>query len=193
VSVPRSGAGRRRRLAALAFLALALTAGCGGSSGSSAAPLPSVSDAGAPPDLERFLQLPPATPSACPSTVSGSTDGRSSPWVGHVDLSVFIATSASAAETAGLGARLRAEPLVDRVYFESQRQAYEEFQRLYTCWASVPRSQTPASYRVVLVPSATVSERNTLVARLVNLPAVDSVVCAPAVPCTSIQRTSPAP
>jgi hypothetical protein len=185
-------AGRRRLVALVAPLAfLALAAGCGGSSGAATDPLPSTSDAGAPPDLAQFLQLPPATPSACPSTVSGSTDGRSSPWVGQVDLSVFIATSASPATATKLGVGLRAEPLVARVYFESRRQAFEEFQRLYTCWASVPRSQTPASYRVILVPTATLLQRNALVARLVNQPGVDSVVCAPAIPCTSIQRTSP--
>ena len=78
-----------------------------------------------------------------------------------------------------------------KVYFESQREAYEEFQRLYTCWTAVPKSQTPASYRVVLTPTATLLQRNNLVQRLVDLPSVDSVSCEPTVPCTNILPTKP--
>jgi FtsX extracellular domain len=167
---------------------VALAAGCGGSSGA-ADPLPTAATAGTPPDLAKFLQLPVATPSACPSNVSGSTDGRSSPWVGHVDVSVFIATTATGRQIAKLEKSLRAAAVVHKVYFESQREAYEEFQRLYTCWTSVPESQTPASYRIVLTPIATLLERNALVARLVNEPGVDSVSCDPEVPCTQYVRT----
>ncbi len=72
----------------------------------------------------------------------------------------------------------------------TQHQAYEEFQRLYTCWTSVPKSQTPASYRVVLTPLATLLQRNDLVQRLVNKPGVDSVSCEPTVPCTQNVRKS---
>lgn len=180
---------RRHLLTLTACLVLA--AACG----SASSPATSGSSAGVasetPPDLAQFLQLPAATPSACPSNVSGSTDGRSSPWVGHIDLSVFVATSATSREATQLGKLLRANALVHKVYFESQRQAYKEFQRLYTCWAAVPASQTPASYRIVLTPIATFLERNALVQRLVNLPAVDSVVCEPTVPCTNIVRTKP--
>jgi hypothetical protein len=167
---------------------LLVMAACG-SSGSTGA-LPSSGVAGeTPPDLAKFLQLPVATPSACPSNVSGSTDGRASPWVGHVDVSVFVSTSAGPATVTKLGATLRRNPLVDKVYFESRAQAYAEFQRLYTCWTSVPRTQTPASYRVVLVATATLLARNALVQRLVNSPEVDSVSCNPTVPCTNIHRT----
>jgi hypothetical protein len=176
----------RRYLLALTTC-VALAAGCGGSS---APPTTGTNaDVETPPDLAQFLQLPVATPSACPSNVSGSTDGRSSPWVGHVDLSVFISNSATADEVTQLGRTLRTNPLVHKVYFESKHEAYEEFQRLYTCWTSVPESQTPASYRVVLTPLATFLDRNNLVQRLVNLRAVDSVSCNPTVPCTNIQRT----
>jgi hypothetical protein len=168
---------------------LALLAGCGGSSGTST-PTPSAITGETPPDLAQFLQLPVATPSACPSNVSGSTDGRSSPWVGHIDVSVYVRTSATPHVVAQLGKTLRADPLVHKVYFETQSQAYQEFQRLYTCWTSVPKSQTPASYRVVLTPLATLVQRNALVARLVNKPGVDSVVCEPTVPCTQYVRKS---
>ena len=60
-------AGRRRLVALVAPLAfLALAAGCGGSSGASTDPLPSTSDAGAPPDLAQFLQLAPSDPERVP-------------------------------------------------------------------------------------------------------------------------------
>jgi hypothetical protein len=184
---------RRYLLAITAVVALvALVAGCGGSP----ATTPEASNgvtAGSAPDLAKFLTLPVATPSACPSNVSGSTDGRSSVWVGSIDISVFVSTSASAKQTATLGHLLRADHLIHKVYFESQHQAYEEFARLYTCWTSVKQSQTPASYRVVLTPIATLLERNALVQRLVNLPDVDSVSCEPTVPCTTIVRTKPTP
>jgi hypothetical protein len=70
-------------------------------------------------------------------------------------------------------------------YFESAEQAYQEFQRLYTCWSAVARSQTPASYRMVLVATSTLGSRDSLVRRLVSLPGVASVSCAPALPCVA--------
>jgi hypothetical protein len=85
---------------------------------------------------------------------------------------------------------------VRTIYFESRKQAYEEFQRLYTCWASVPRSQTPASYRVDLRSTVSLVDRNALVSHFWRMPDVDSVSCNPLVPCTSEQpssKASPAP
>jgi hypothetical protein len=168
---------------------LALAAACGGTSGTptvtGSAQIPGQSA----PNLAKFLQLPVATPSACPSNVSGSTDGRSSPWVDTTDVSVFLKTSDTVRDAAKVGHVLHTSRVVDKVYFETQHQAYEEFQRLYTCWTSVPESQTPASYRIVLTPITTLLERNALVQRLVNLPEVDSVSCEPTVPCTNIVRT----
>jgi hypothetical protein len=73
---------------------------------------------------------------------------------------------------------------VQKAYFESAAQAYREFQRLYTCWTAVPRSQTPPSYRLVLRSSATLAERNLLVRRIAGEPDVDTVSCDPTVPCT---------
>ena len=179
----------RRCLLALTALAagLVLVGGCGGS-GAAVAPTPT---ARAAPDLAQFLQLPVATPSVCPSNVSGSTDGRSSPWVGTVDVSVFLSSSATSRQIAQLGHLLRTNQIVHKVYFESQHEAFQEFQRLYTCWTAVPKSQTPASYRVVLTPTTTLLQRNDLVQRLVDLHTVDSVSCEPTVPCTNILPTKP--
>jgi len=148
-----------------------MTAGCG--------------HAGAPtrhaPDLAAFLRLPVATPSVCPTT-SGSTAGRRSPWVGTVDVSVFIAPSARPADVDALGGQLRALPRVKSVYFEPAAQAYAEFQRLYTCSAAASRREVPASYRLVLRP-VTRSERATLLARIRGLPSVGSISCDPSSPC----------
>jgi hypothetical protein len=170
-----------RRLALLVTAFGVFAAGC---SGSSNAPTPPVVSRSAP-DLAAFLRLPVATPSACPRTANGATIGRRSPWVGHVDVSVFLARNVSTHQTLKLGNTLRADPLVRRAYFESRQQAYQEFQRLYTCWAAVPRSQTPASYRLVLQPTATLGARNALVARIARRGYVDSVSCDPSVPCVN--------
>jgi FtsX extracellular domain len=181
---------RQRRLpAAVAVLVAGCLAVGGCSRGSSGAgPVPPRT----PPDIAAFLRLPVATPSACPSNVNGTTVGRRSPWSGHVDVSVFVAPSAPGREVAALGVRLRRDPLVSRVYFESQREAYREFQRLYTCWTAVPSSQAPASYRLILTPAATFGQRNALVEQLARLPAVDTVSCDPTVPCVSAVRSATA-
>ena len=134
------------------------------------------------PNLAAFLRLPVATPSACGGKVSGSTAGRRSPWVGTVDVSVYVEPSASAADIATLGARLRALPQVKSVYFESAAEAYGEFQRLYTCSADVSPSAVPASYRLVLRP-VTRPARDALVATIRGLPSVASVSCDPSSPC----------
>jgi FtsX-like permease family protein len=115
--------------------------------------------------------------------VSGSASGRRSPWVGHVDVSVFLATTRPAA-VAGLADRLRHTEHVRQVYFESAADAYAEYQRLYTCSAAVPRSAVPASYRLVLDP-VDHAERDALVRRIGRMPGVRDVACDPSDPCVS--------
>jgi len=153
-------------------LVAALAVGCGGSK-------PQTRKA---PDLQGFLRLPVATPSACGGKVSGSTAGHRSPWVGTVDVSVFLRASASPAQVTGLNAKLAALPGVTKVYFESADEAYAEFQRLYTCSADVPRSAVPASYRLVLA-KMTRDKRDALVTTIRQLPGVESVSCDPSSPC----------
>ena len=135
-----------------------------------------------PPDLAAFLRLPVATPTACGNKVSGSTAGRRSPWVGNVDVSVFLKPTATPTQVSALGAQLRSLPQVRTVYFESADQAYAEFQRLYTCSADVPRTAVPASYRLVLAPQKR-GERDGLVTRLRGLAEVSGVSCDPSSPC----------
>lgn len=177
---------RPRTLLATAA-ALVTVVGCGGGSTPGARV-----DVRTPPSIQAFLKEPVASPSACPSTVSGASDGRSSPWVGHVDVSVFLDPAAHAGAVKRVGTALRRASIVQHVYFESADEAYAEFQRLYTCWASVPRSQTPPSYRVVLLPTATIRQRNALVARTLRDPAVDTASCDPSLPCVDVVRSAAA-
>jgi hypothetical protein len=148
----------------------------------SSAPTPT---AKTPPDLAAFLRLPVATPSSCPSA-PGSTAGRRSPWVGHVDISVFVDDHASHQAFASLGVSLRALPHVTRVYAETKNEAWQEFRRLYTCSDQVPRSSLPASYRLVL-GSISLPQRDDLVRRIYRMPAVKSVSCDPSSPCVDVQ------
>jgi hypothetical protein len=156
----------------VALLTVTMCAGCG----------QPASKSRQAPDLAAFLRLPVATPSACGGKVSGSTAGRRSPWVGTVDVSVFLEPSATAQQVSDLGDRLRSLPAVRSVYFESAAQAYAEFQRLYTCSADVPRSAVPASYRLVL-HTVKRPQRDALVAQVRGWPAVKSVSCDPSSPC----------
>jgi len=163
-----------RRPAALTAL-ITLVAACSGT--------PSAPAHRTPPDLAGFLRQPVATPTTCPSGVSGSASGRRSPWVGHVDVSVFLAPM-SRSQLNSLGDRLRRTPHVRQVYFESAADAYAEYQRLYTCSGGVPRSAVPASYRLVLGPT-THSQRDAMVRLIVRMPGVHAVSCDPSDPCVS--------
>lgn len=161
-----------RRAAAVVLLVLLGVSGCGRGH-------PAARQA---PDLQTFLQLPVATPTACGAKQSGETVGRKSPWVGRVDVSIFLTSTATAAQVSSLGDTLRALPKVRTVYFESKAQAYAEFQRLYTCSADVAETAVPASYRLVL-DTLTRPQRDALVTRIRGLPAVESVSCDPSSPC----------
>jgi hypothetical protein len=174
------------------LLCLAVLAGGCGSSGSTGSSGPVIQPSA--PRIKAFLKLPVATPSKCPSTVSGTTSGRISPWVGHVDISVFLDAHASPSRVASLGAGLRSNPAVLRVYYEPETEAYAEFQRLYTCSAGTPHSQVPASYRVVLKQGTTVATRNRIVGTTVREPGVETASCDPSNPCVEIvQSAKPRP
>jgi hypothetical protein len=177
-----------RKALLVAVLLAAGVSACGGSS--SPSPTPTTRST---PDLAAFLALPVATPSACPSTANGQSAGRPSPWAGTVDVSVFVRSKATVADVRALGRTLRNDPLISKVYFESRRQAYREFQRLYKCWSSVPRSLTPASYRLVLVSGISSADRDRLVGRLAGLDAVDGVSCDASVRCLAVVGTGAPP
>jgi hypothetical protein len=178
----------RRPFPAFLLCLAVLAAGCG-SSGSGAGNSDAVIQPSAP-RIKAFLKLPVATPSTCPSTVSGATSGRISPWVGHVDISVFLDRHASPSRVASLGAVLRSNPAVLHVYYESKTEAFAEFQRLYTCSAGTPRSQVPASYRVVLKQGTTVAARNRIVGTTVRERGVETASCDPSNPCVDIVQSA---
>jgi hypothetical protein len=171
----------RRLLPALLCL-VTLAAGCGGAGSAG----PSVVVQPAPPRIKAFLKLPVATPSRCASNVSGTTAGRISPWSGHIDISVFLDGNATPALTRTLGSGLRSNRQVKRVYYESKAEAFAEFQRLYTCSASVKNPDIPASYRLQLMAGTTVSARNALVGRILGEPGVATASCDPSDPCTAV-------
>jgi hypothetical protein len=163
-----------------AVVLAATLAACGGGGGSAPAAGPPTE-----PDLDAFLRLPVATPASCPPDVNGTTSGRRSPWVGHVDVSVFL-DDLDRRATHRLGAALDRIPQVRRVYYESAAQAYAEFQRLYTCSEQVPASAVPASYRLLLY-AVTRPERDDVVRRIYDLPGVAGVSCDPSSPCVDLR------
>ena len=165
----------------VALLVVVLTAACSGT--------PSTATRRTAPDLAGFLRQPAATPTSCASGVTGSASGRRSPWVGHVDVSVFIAPTTRPSAVKALGDRLRRTPSVAQVYFETAAQAFAEYARLYTCSAQVPQSAVPASYRLVLDPISH-SQRDALVREIVRMPDVQGVSCDPSDPCTSASSKS---
>jgi hypothetical protein len=174
----------RRLVLALVGGLLITATGCG--SGSS----PHVSPSARPtPNLARFLALPVATPSACPATQNATTIGRTSPWLGTVDLSIYLTRSATRQDRTAVARELHRQPVVTATYFESRSTAYREFQRLYTCWAAVRRSATPASFRVVLAQGVPERQRNQLIADLLRRPGVDTVSCAPTLQCSGVVTT----
>ena len=130
--------------------------------------------------------MPVATPSACPSDVNGTTAGRRSPWVGTVDVSVFVKSDASLPR---LREQVAALPDVAAVFVETSEQAYAEFQRLYTCSAGVPSSAVHPSLRLVLTTLDLV-QRDDLVTQLLGLPGVETVSCDPSAPCVDVVRTA---
>jgi hypothetical protein len=171
-----------------AVISLSCLAGCGG--GSAAGPAPAVLPTiRVTPDLQRLLAEPIARPRRCGSR-DGVTSGQESPWLGTVDVSIFGKLTDTARQLRAIGAFVRRQPRVQSLYFESRREAYREFQRLYTCSADVRPAEIPASWRVVMAPGTTVAERNALVGTAQRLPGVDVVSCPPTLPCVDIVRSA---
>jgi hypothetical protein len=195
---------RRRAHGAAALPASLLVlavAGCGGSTG----PVPTVAATSTPPPgvilpaldgdgvkkLHRLLALPVATPAVCHSA-DGTSDGQPSPWDATVDFSVYLRPGASAAAIGAVGRFLRGRPEVASAYFESARQGYAEFTRLYTCSAALSAKRTPPAYRVSLRGGTTFGQRDALIARVLRLPAVErfGVACTPELACVDVVRSA---
>lgn len=175
-----------RRWGFATALAVVAVTGTAGGCGSSAPPLPDNHAVHGHPDLDGFLAQPVATPSSCPPDVNGTTAGRRSPWVGTVDVSVFVKPGVSLPQ---LHDRVAALPDVAAVFEETEAQAYAEFQRLYTCSASVPASAVHASLRLVLA-TLDLAKRDQLVKQLLATPGVETVSCDPSAPCVDVVRSA---
>jgi hypothetical protein len=172
---------RRSRILPILLVTFLAAAGCSGSSTSGPKSAPLV----APPNIQSLLKLPVAMPSKCPANVNGTTIGRASPWQ-YTDVSLFMKLNASTKDNLVVSRELTSSPDVSAVYYETQRQAYREFQHLYTCWAAVSRSQTPASYRVNLKTTTTIGTRNAFVEQLLRLPGVDTITCPAVESCVNV-------
>lgn len=179
------------RYAVAAGLLVAALAGCGGSGSSGSASdasavLPTIVVA---PNIKALLAQPIAMPRVCAAGSNTTSSGRSSPWTHTVDVSVYAKPSDSPRQLRALGRTLRRQPRVLREYFESQTEAYREYQRLYTCSAAIKPHELPASWRLVLTAGTTVGQRNALVAKAQLLPGVDVVACDPSRPCVDVVRS----
>lgn len=75
-------------------------------------------------------------------------------WYDKVEVSVFLDTGATAAQKAQLATSLRADPLVQKVYFEDRAAAFSRFRQEFrdspSLVADVSPDQLPESYRVKL-------------------------------------------
>lgn len=118
--------------------------------------------------------------------MNGTTSGRRSPWVGHVDISVFLRSGTDARTIRSLRTRLARLPHVNQIYFESQAQAVAEFARLYTCSERVDPAAAPASYRIALF-ALTQRARDNLVREIQVMPGVATVSCDPSNPCVDVK------
>jgi hypothetical protein len=172
------------------FAALALLAASCTDTAATTAPTATTGREPAPPNLQQFLQLPVATPVACARGSVATATGRVSPWTGHVDISVFLAPGSPRSTRRTVTSQVSHSPLVATTYDESQRQAHEEYARLYTCSGSVATADTPASLRIVLQSGTTTAQRNRLVVTLVRDRGVDSVSCDPSNPCVDVVRSA---
>jgi cell division transport system permease protein len=97
-------------------------------------------------------------------------------WASKVEVSVFIREEASRAETQQLSETIHAIPEVERVYFESKQEAYQNFRELFrdepSLVENVNPQALPESYRIKLEDP---SKFEVIRARLAGEPAVAEV------------------
>jgi cell division transport system permease protein len=75
-------------------------------------------------------------------------------WSDKIEVSVFLARQVSADQRQSIESQLRAQPVVDRVYYESKQQAYDRFKDQFKDSPDMIRNVTPSvlpeSFRVKL-------------------------------------------
>lgn len=99
-----------------------------------------------------------------------------SSWEGKVELNVFLRDEATPDEVKALGSQANGMPEVEKVFFESKEQAFEEYQRMFkdspAITENVDRNALPASYRIKLKDP---NSAEAVASRLQGQPGVDEV------------------
>jgi cell division transport system permease protein len=99
-----------------------------------------------------------------------------SSWEGKVELNVFLRDEATPEEVKALDSQANGMPEVERVYFESKEQAFEEYKRMFkdspAITENVDPNALPASYRIKLKDPNTAEA---VASRLQGQPGVDEV------------------
>lgn len=99
-----------------------------------------------------------------------------SSWEGKVELNVFLRDEATPEEVKALDSQASGMPEVERVYFESKEQAFEEYKRMFkdspAITENVDPNALPASYRIKLKDPNTAEA---VASRLQGQPGVDEV------------------
>ena len=99
-----------------------------------------------------------------------------SSWEGKVELNVFLRDEATPEEIAALKTQATGMPEVERVFFESKEQAFEEYKRMFkdspAITENVDPNALPASYRIKLKNP---NSAEAVASRLQGQPGVDEV------------------
>ncbi len=97
-------------------------------------------------------------------------------WAEKVEVSVFLREDASKAEIGRVGDKIRGLSEVETLYFESQEEAFKNFQDIFrdspAMLRNVDASAMPVSYRVKLVDPKNI---DVIAAKLAGEPGVDEV------------------
>ncbi|MGH2724482.1 MAG: permease-like cell division protein FtsX [Actinomycetota bacterium] len=97
-------------------------------------------------------------------------------WASKVEVSVFLRDDASEAEIQALGEKVNAIPEVERSFFETREEAWENFQELFrdspALIQNVDPEALPQSYRIKLTDPA---KFEVIRARLAGEPAINEV------------------
>lgn len=99
-----------------------------------------------------------------------------SSWEGKVELNVFLRDEATPEEVKALGSQANGMPEVEKVFFESKEQAFEEYKRMFkdspAITENVDPNALPASYRIKLKDP---NSAEAVASRLQGQPGVDEV------------------
>lgn len=108
--------------------------------------------------------------------VSEQVDLMTGEWAGKIEVSVFLRDDASQEEIDALEAKIGALPEVERYYFETRQEAYENFQKIFrdndALVSNVDPDAMPQSFKIKLRNPEDVP---IIGARLAGDPAIDEI------------------